>query len=73
MKEELYNLTNRFINIEHDLLSLITVVTALEQYYDSEHKNDLSENLTVVLRQLEGLHTEFAKGISELDDLYLKA
>lgn len=72
MKNELYDLTNRFINIEHELQSFIIVITALEQYYDAEHKNDLSANLTVILRQLEGMNGRLVDAISALDELYLK-
>ncbi|MCI5524780.1 MAG: hypothetical protein MR381_01660 [Dorea sp.] len=70
--EELNRIMSDFVEVEYGLISLSTVLAALEEAYDFDDKKELRENILVIKRQIDSLQEELSEYITKLDIYIIK-
>lgn len=66
MKEDLSMIMREFAAVEYSMNAMVSVLAALEEYYDLENQNELKMNASVMKRLLDSLLVEMSKAISKL-------
>lgn len=66
-KNELDNIMEQFIDVEYDLIALLMILNALEEYYNYEEKKELQALITVIIKQLNLSQADISKAISKMD------
>ena len=67
MKEDLSMIVKEFAAVEYGMNAMVSVLAALEEYYDLENQNELKMNASVMKRLLDSLVEEQGKTIAKLD------
>lgn len=67
MKEDLSMIMNEFAAVEYGMTTMVSLLAALEEYYDLENQTDLKMNVSVIKRLLDSLIQELKKTIVKLD------
>lgn len=58
---------SNFVEVECGLISLSTVLAALEEAYEFDGKKELRDNILVIKRQIDSLQEELSEYITKLD------
>ena len=67
MKENLSVIMGEFAAVEYGRNTMVSLLTALEEYYDLENQNELKMNASVIKRLLDSLVKELGEAITKLD------
>lgn len=67
MKENLSVIMGEFAAVEYGMNTMVSLLTALEEYYDLENQNELKMNASVIKRLLDSLVKELGEAITKLD------
>ena len=67
MKENLSMIVREFAAVEYGMTTMVSLLAALEEYYDLENQNELKMNASVMKRLLDSLVEEQGKTIAKLD------
>lgn len=69
MNEELHALLDEFTEIQYGIEALITVLNAVEVYYDLECGKEIRNIVNVVMRYLTSLQKDMDELLDKLDGL----
>ena len=69
MNEELHALLDEFTEIQYGIEALITVLNAVEVYYDLEYGKEIRNIVNVVMRYLTSLQKDMDELLDKLDGL----